>query len=163
MSAEFSIREMSPRDASRLRQITALSFSRFMGFFAVHSLLSENDGQVLVSESQGIVAGFVKLIEFQVGGVKYGCILWIAVHPDHRRRGIASALTAEGVKRLKQGGAKAVFASTQRRNRRASSVLARQGFRTMGFMALWRLFGSRVLEFIGDIWLAPGEIILMHD
>jgi ribosomal protein S18 acetylase RimI-like enzyme len=133
-----------------------------MGFFAVHSLFSE-DGQVLVSEIQGLVVGFAKLIDFKVGGSKFGCILWIAVHPDFRRKGVASALTNAGMKCLKGDGAKAVFASTQRRNIRAQNVLKQAGFRKMGFVDLWHIFKGRIFAFYSDIWLAPGEIVLMHD
>lgn len=162
MAFKFLIRQMLPSDAGRLREIVALSFSRLMGYFAVHSLFSD-EGQVLVSEVQGNVVGFAKLIEFQVGSRNFGCILWIAVHPQFRRNGIASTLTTEGIQLLKQNGAKAIFASTQRRNSRSLSVLSRSGFRRMGFLQLWRLFNWRVLEFYGDIWLAPGEVVLMHD
>jgi ribosomal protein S18 acetylase RimI-like enzyme len=162
MTAEFSIRQMSSTDADRLKEIAALSFSRVMRFFAVHSLFSE-EGHVLVSETQGFAVGFAKLIEFKLGGMKFACLLWIAVHPDFRRKGVASALTVEGIELLKRNGAKAVFASTQRRNSRAVSALNKNGFRRMSFLELWRLFSWRIFEFYGDIWLAPGEIVLMHD
>lgn len=161
MIDQLVIKQMMQSDVDRLREIAGLSFSRFMGFFAVHSLFSE-DGQVLVSGVQGAVVGFAKLIDFQVGGSKFGCILWIAVHPDFRRKGVARALTTEGIQRLKQGGAKAVFVSTQRRNAVALSALSRTGFRRMGFLELWRLFGWRVFQFYSDIWLAPGEVVLIH-
>jgi ribosomal protein S18 acetylase RimI-like enzyme len=153
---------MLPSDEGRLREIVGLSFSRFMGFFAANSLFSD-EGQVLVSETQGNVVGFTKLIQFQVGGDKFGCVLWIAVHPKFRRKGVANALINEGMQHLKEDGAKAVFASTQRRNIGAQNVLRRKGFRKMGFVDLWRIFKGRVFEFYSDIWLAPGEIVLMHD
>jgi len=162
MAVQFSTRQMSSADADRLREIAALSFSRFMGFFAVHSLFSD-EGQVLVSEEQGTAVGFAKLIKLQVGSSKFGCILWIAVHPKFRRKGIASTLIDEGIQCLKKEGAKAVFASTQRRNSSALRVLSKNGFRRVGFAQLWRLFGWRVFKFYSDIWLAPGEIVLMHD
>ena len=162
MAADFSIRPMSSSDASKLKEIVALSFSRLMGFFAIHSLFSD-EGQVLVSEAQGSAVGFAKLIEFQVGPDRFGCILWIAVHPNFRRKGIASALTAEGIQLLKQDGSKAVFASTQRRNSSALFVLSQNGFRRISFLQLRRLFGWRVFEFYRDIWFAPSEIVLMHD
>ncbi len=161
MSSEFPIRLMKPTDAGRLREIVALSFSRFMGFFAVRSLFSD-EGETLVGEARGVVVGFVKLIEFELVGVRYGCILWIAVHPSFRRRGIAFALTAEGIRRLKQRDAKAIFASTQRRKTGALIVLGQSGFRRVGFIELWRLFGGRVFEFYRDIWLAPGEVVLIQ-
>ena len=162
MNIEFTIRQLLPKDESKLREIVALSFSRLMGFFAVHSLLSE-DGEVLIADVQGTPIGFVKLIRFEIGGGWYGCVLWIGVHPEFRRKGVASALTKEGTQRLKQEGAKAVFASTQRRNIAAQNLLIQIGFRRVGFVDLWRVFGGRVFEFYGDIWLAPGETVLIKE
>ncbi|HYB92806.1 MAG TPA: GNAT family N-acetyltransferase, partial [archaeon] len=161
-NSEFTIRPMIPNDAGGLKEIIDISFSRFMRFFALHSIQEEQ--QVLVCDTQeAVTAGFVKLIDIQLVGGKFGCILWIAVHPQFRRRGIATALVNAGLGYLKDAGAKAVFASVQRRNNTALTVFTRQGFRKMGFLELWRLFGWRVFEFYSDIWLAPGEIVLMHD
>jgi GNAT superfamily N-acetyltransferase len=102
------------------------------------------------------------LIEFQISSVKYGCILWIAVHPAFRRKGIAHALTNAGVESLKKEGAKAVFASTQHRNSAAKGALSKTGFQQMGFLDLQLLFGWRVFSFYREIWFAPGEIVFMH-
>ncbi len=161
MDTEFIIRKMAPDDMDKLKQIIDMSFPRFFRFFATPSLHEE--GEVLVSETQGIVVGFAKLIEFNLGGGKFGCIFWLAVHPQFRRKGIASALVNTGITHLKADGASAVFASVQRRNVVSRAVLSRQSFRKMGFLGLWKLFGWRVFKFYNDIWFAPGEIVLMHD
>jgi len=152
---------MTPSDAGRIKQIIDLSFSKFLGFFAFRSLFSE--GQVLISETQESLVGFTKLIDFQIDRGKFGCILWVAVHPKFRRKGIATALLNAATVRLKAEGAKAIFASVQRRNIASLSVFYKQDFRKMGFVELWRLFSWRVFKFYGDIWFAPGEIVLMHD
>jgi ribosomal protein S18 acetylase RimI-like enzyme len=157
---QLTVREMTSKDRFRIKQIIDSSFSRFMGFFA--NLSVDEEGQVLVAETKGKVVGFTKLIEFNVGSSKYGCILWIAVDPQHRRKGVASELTKEGIQRLKKCGAEAVFASTQRRNRAALRALGGQGFRRIGFLGLQRLFSWRIFEFYRDIWLAPGEVVLVH-
>ena len=161
MNSEFTIRQIVPSDTDRVKQIIDLSFPRFFRFFATHSLHEE--GEVLVSETEGLVVGFAKLINFHVGGGKFGCILWLAVHSQFRRKGIASALVNAGTTRLKDDGARAVFASVQRRNAASLAVFSRQCFRKMGFLGLWRLFGWRAFKFYSDIWFAPGEIVLMHD
>ncbi|MGD0158699.1 MAG: GNAT family N-acetyltransferase [Candidatus Bathyarchaeia archaeon] len=160
VNVEFTIRPMIPSDASGLKGIIDLSFSPFLRFFALHSI--REGGRVFVSQTQGGVAvGFVKLIEFQVGGGRFGCILWVAVHPQFRRRGIAAALVNAGVECVKHAGAGAVFASVQRRNVASLTVFGRQGFRRLSFLELWRLFGWRTFDFYRDIWLAPGEVVLM--
>ncbi|MGD0071892.1 MAG: GNAT family N-acetyltransferase [Candidatus Bathyarchaeia archaeon] len=161
MNSEFTIRKMTQSDIGSLKQIVDLSFPRFFRFFATHSLNSE--GQVLVSEAQGEAVGFAKLVEFHVGDGKIGCILWLAVHPQFRRKSIASTLVKAGTERLKHDGARAVFASVQRRNVASLAVFSMQGFRKMGFLGLWRLFGWRIFEFYRDIWFAPREIVLMYD
>ncbi len=161
MNSEFTIRKMTQSDTGSLKQIVGLSFPRFFRFFATHSLNEE--GEVLVSETQGTAIGFAKLVEFHVGDGKIGCILWLAVHPQFRRKSIASTLVKAGTERLKHDGARAVFASVQRRNVASLAVFSMQGFRKMGFLGLWRLFGWRIFEFYRDIWFAPREIVLMYD
>jgi len=156
------VRQALPDDRQRLKTIIDLSFPRFFRHFASYSIDSE-DGQVLVLETQGTVMGFVKLIKFSIAGDQYGCILWIAVHPMYRRRGIALKLTNAGIQCLEQKGAQAVFASTQRRNTAAKATLGKAGFRQLDFLGMWRAFGWRVLSFYSDIWYAPGEIVYMHD
>ena len=155
------IRQAEPSDKSILKEIIDLSFPRFFRFFAAHSVDSE-EGQVLVSEHEGVVVGFAKLIEFYVDNNKYGCILWLAVHPNHRQKGIASALAKASVENLKRGGAGAVFASVQRKNKGSLATFGRERFGRVGFVGLWRLFKWHIFQFYRDIWYAPSEIVLLH-
>jgi ribosomal protein S18 acetylase RimI-like enzyme len=154
------IRQATLSDSTKLKEIIDLSFPMFFRFFASHSLESE-EGKVLVCESQGAVAGFAKLIDFNVGGSKYGCILWLAVHPEHRRKGIAADLVKAGAENLNQNGAGAVFASVQRRNKASLATFDKDGFKRMVFLDLWRLFSFRVISFYREIWYAPSEVVLM--
>jgi len=160
LSSELAIRRMKKTDEGRVEGIISKSFPWF-GLFARQSI-KDKEGEVLVADVEGKVAGFAKLIEFSVANVKYGCILWIGVHPSFRRRGVALKLTCAGVDALKADGSEAVFASTQRRNVAALATLRSASFVSVGFCGLWRLFGLRVLDFFGDIWLAPGETVLVH-
>ena len=162
MNREVSIRQATPNDLAQVKAIIDLSFPRFFRYFASHSVNSE-EGRVLVAETEGAIAGFAKLIEFNVGGGKYGCVLWIAVHPSYRRRGIAYSLTNAGVDGLKKDGVQAVFASTQRRNFASQHTLAKSGFRRIGFLGLWRMFGWRLFGFYGGIWYAPNEVVFIHE
>jgi ribosomal protein S18 acetylase RimI-like enzyme len=158
----LTIRQAAPSDRMMLKKIIDLSFPRFFRFFATHSVNSA-EGKVIVGEKNNLVVGFAKLISFNVADDKFGCILWLAVHPNFRRRNIASALVKEGVKELKRDGGRAVFASVQRRNKASLKTFDRIQFRRIGFIGLWRLFGWRIFQFYSDIWFAPGEIALIHD
>jgi ribosomal protein S18 acetylase RimI-like enzyme len=161
VNADVKVRPMTPSDASRLEEIINTSFSWFVRSFALHSVREER--QVLVSEMLGAVVGFVKLINVQVGSGKFGCILWVAVHPQFRGRGIANVLVNAGFQSLKLAGTNAVFATVRRRNTASLTVFGRQGFKKMGFLELWRLFGWRIFEFYSEIWLAPWVAVLMRD
>ena len=160
MNSEYSVRLASPNDYSRIEQIVNESFPRFFRFFASHSL--HEDGLVLVSEIPATITGFAKLIDFQLSDAKYGCILWLAVKPEFRRKGIARSLVKTGTEQLKKDGASLVFASVSRSNVASITVFCKEGFRKMSFLSLWRLFSWRVFRLFNDIWLAPGEIVLMH-
>ena len=155
------IRQAAPNEMEKLKEIIDLSFPRFFRYFAIYSLTSE-DGKVFVAETKGEVAGFAKLITFNVGAGKYGCILWIAVHPAHRRQGIALNLTNAGTNTLKKNGVQSVFASTQWRNNAAKATLTKADFDRMGFLSLWQVFGWRIFTFYREIWYAPSEIVYMH-
>jgi ribosomal protein S18 acetylase RimI-like enzyme len=161
LNPDVTVREAAAGDRAQIKEVIDQSFPRFYRFFASESVDSQ-DGKVLVGELAGKVVGFARLTEFQIGSEKYGCILWIAVHPTFRRRGIAFALTNAGVAWLKKAGAETVFASTQHRNRGALATLGKAGFVRMGFLGLRRLFGWRVFSFYGAIWFAPGEVVLMQ-
>ena len=161
MNADLIVRQMAQSDLTQVKQVIDMSFPRFYRYFSFHSI--QEEGQVLVAELQGTIVGFAKLIDFKIGVKKYGCIFWIAVHPSFRRKGIAAKLTNSATQQLKQDGTEAVFASTQRRNVAALSVLILEGFRRMGFVGLWRLFGWRIFQFYSAIWFAPNEVVLMYD
>ena len=158
--SEPKIRATTMADLPKLKEIINLSFPRFYRYFAWHSA-SDPDALVLVAPVEGKVAGFTKLIEFNIDAAKYGCILWIAVNPTHRHRGVALSLTEKSIDCLRSRGARAVFASTQRHNSGALATLGKAGFRQIGFMGLWHLFGWRIFRFYGDIWFAPGEVVLV--
>ena len=157
--SEPIIRAATTADLPKLKEIIGQSFPRLYRYFAWHSASNPHE-PVLVAEFEGKVAGFTKLIEFNISAAKYGCILWIAVDPAFRHRGVALSLTETSVDCLRSRGSCAVFASTQRRNSGALATLGKAGFRRIGFRGLWHLFGWRIFGFYGDIWFAPGEVVL---
>jgi RimJ/RimL family protein N-acetyltransferase len=67
-----------------------------------------------------------------------------------------------GSEDLERGGAEKVFASVQRRNKASLGTFAKVGFVRVGTVGLWRIFDWRLMEFYGDIWYAPGEVVLIH-
>jgi GNAT superfamily N-acetyltransferase len=154
------VRLATPSDRPRLKEIIDQSFPRFYRYFSGHSIDSGTGG-VLVSEENGTVMGFARLTEFKVGKKRFGCVLWLAVHPEFRGRGVASGLVRAGVEWLRGRGAEAVFASGGRGNVGSISTFLGVGFMRMGFLGLRRLFGWRVFGFYGSIWFVPSEVVLV--
>jgi ribosomal protein S18 acetylase RimI-like enzyme len=126
------IRQAKQTDRQRLKEIIDISFPKFFRFFANHSIDSKN-GIVLVTEKEGVTAGFAKLTQFTIADENFGCILWLAAHPDFRSKGVATALVKAGRDLLGQQGAKAVFASTQRSNAGSLATFDGAGFHRTGF------------------------------
>ncbi len=160
MEHEFTIGYAVQGDKEHLKEIIGASFPRFFRFFANHSMNSK--GTVLISETKGSAVGFAKLTEFSVGNDRFGCILWLAVHPSFRRKGVAAELVKAGTDCLLSYGAGAVFASVQRRNVASLAAFSKEGFVRVGFLSLRRLFGWRVFSFYRKIWFVPSEAVLMH-
>jgi ribosomal protein S18 acetylase RimI-like enzyme len=161
MSDQPVIRQANIGDLPVLKEIINNSFPWFFRYFATESV-SDLSEPTLVLEVQGTVKAFAKQIEFKIKETKYGCILWIAVDANYRRQGLALELTNASLEWQKKNGAQTVFASTQRSNKAALATLKKAGFVRMGFSEIRRLFGWRMLQFFGDIWLAPGEVVLAH-
>jgi ribosomal protein S18 acetylase RimI-like enzyme len=161
MIGAVAIRQATKDDLSRLKEIINTSFPRFFKNFASHSV-SDLSEPTFVYEEEATVVGFAKQIQFKIKQVNYGCLFWIAVEPEHRHQGIALALTNTALEWHKSHGAQVVFASTQRSNKAALATLRKAGFVRMGVGSLRRLFGWRLLQFFGDVWFAPGEVVLAH-
>jgi ribosomal protein S18 acetylase RimI-like enzyme len=161
MIGAIAIRQTTIDDLPRLRKIIAESFPLFFRYFATHSV-SDLKEPTLVCEVDAEVVGFAKQIQFSINQVKYGCILWIAVDLEHRRQGFGMALTNAALEWHKSQGSRTVFASTQQSNKSALATLGKAGFIRMTFRELRRMFGWRLLQFFGEIWFAPGEVVLAH-
>jgi ribosomal protein S18 acetylase RimI-like enzyme len=161
-NSSLIIRQALPSDNAVLKAIVDSSFPRFFRYFAMHSL-RDKEGTTLVGQQDNDFVGFSKLIWFTINHEQYGCILWLAVHPNMRKKGYATTLVDAGAQYLKSNGSKAVFASVQRTNNASLATFKKEGFAPIGFLGLWRLFGKKVFRFYGDIWFASGEIALIKN
>lgn len=161
MSSDYIIAEASEQDISEVKEIIQKSFKRLFRYFAIASLNSS--GYILVSKKNRTPVAFTKLTMFQIEGRQFGCILWLAVHPDFRQKGIAAPLVNASTEHLKANNAEAVFASVQHNNIPSLATFKKEGFALVGFRGLWKLFKWQVFSLYSNIWFVPGENVLIHN
>jgi ribosomal protein S18 acetylase RimI-like enzyme len=97
----------------------------------VRRAISQSATAFLVAESDGKIVGSI------IGGFDgwRGNIYRLAVHPDHRRRGIARLLLKEVEKRLAQMGAKRITALVEKEHPWAVGYWEAVGYRLDAGMA----------------------------
>ncbi len=161
MTDAIAIRQATKDDMPSLKKIIDISFPMFFRYFATHSV-SDLEEPTLVFQVNGKIVAFAKQTQFSINQVKYGCLLWIAVDPEHRYQGIALSLTNAALDWQKRHDARIIFASVIRSNKASLATLGKAGFVRMGLGSLRCLFGWRVFQFFIDIWFAPGELVLAH-
>lgn len=122
------ILDMQPDDLPEVLRIEQTScsapWSETLFFNEIRNLHS----RPRVAKIEGKVVGYLcsGLI------VDEGHILNLAVHPDFRNCGIASALISDTVGYLKQEGCRFIFLEVRSSNRAAIKMYERFNFRTMG-------------------------------
>jgi ribosomal protein S18 acetylase RimI-like enzyme len=142
---DYKIRECRERDIEELKRITTSStfLDRFHTDPALPKSLSDalyekwiencwkdKNGAVLVAEDTlGTPKGYVALHLERVFSFEIGSIVLVAVSPNSTGKGIGQALTREGVRWLRERGARCVEVETQARNYRALWVFQKVGFR----------------------------------
>jgi len=117
---------------------------------------------IIVSEIDGKIAGFAEPRSVMIGRRKIGNILWIAIHPDLRRRGIASALVAECLRILSEQEASLIFVSVEGDNLPAFALFEKNGFKRMSSKELRREFGLRVMSLYNKLLIAPHEVVFVR-
>lgn len=154
----FIVRQADPHDTDALEEICRLSFDGLYGYFAIRSLHSSD--HILVSKDGQKVVGFAVLKSIHIGKHTLGNILWLAVHPELRRKGAASGLIEASMRYFKDHGMNSVYVSVQKGNSTALCSFERKGFRRLDFHELLRLYGLRFLEVYSKMHIVPGEIVL---
>lgn len=135
---EVSIRPAERADLLAVVRIENASFAQPWPYNAFERFLGEPG--FLVAEVAGEIAGYVVADVTQQIGRALGHVKDIAVHPDHRRAGVASTLLSRSLGVLAAHGAETVKLEVRRSNDEAKRLY--QGF---GFDPL-----RRVPQYYGD-------------
>jgi ribosomal protein S18 acetylase RimI-like enzyme len=158
MVFRFIVRQAESRDTDAMEEICRLSFDGLYGYFAIRSLRFSD--HILVNKDGQKVVGFAVLKSVHIGKRMLGNILWLAVHPELRRKGVASGLIEASMGYFKDHGIYSVYVSVRKSNSAALFSFERKGFIRLDFHELLKLYGHRVLEVYSKLHIVPGEIVL---
>ena len=116
---------------SHIAQVAALEKICFSDPWSENSVASELKNPLscwLVAEEDGVVAGYVGSQTV----IDESDMMNIAVHPDHRRKGIAEALVMELVEALKKRESQCLTLEVRASNEPAKALYEKLGFAQVG-------------------------------
>jgi len=122
-----------------LRQMR--SAARNMVYLRWTSTVGEKDGVPLsgyVWEEDGKIIGNLSLIPFHVKLLHYYLIANVAVHPEHRRRGVARALTGAALEHAQKRRATAAWLHVREENTAAVELYRSVGFSERAQRSTWQ-------------------------
>ena len=122
------ITNMNDRNVSQVAQLEKLCFSDPWSENSVASELENPLALWLVAEKHGAVVGYVgsQTVMDETD------MMNIAVHPDHRRQGIAEALIEALITALKQKGSRSMTLEVRASNENARRLYEKLGFQQAG-------------------------------
>lgn len=123
----MKIVEMNPTHVAQVAELEKLCFSEPWSEKSVASELENELSLWLIAEENGVVLGYVGSQTV----LDETDMMNVAVHPDHRRLGIAAALITELVSQLKKRGSRCLKLEVRVSNEGAIAL-----YETLGFVKL---------------------------
>jgi ribosomal protein S18 acetylase RimI-like enzyme len=117
---------------------TAREF-RLMGWLSTLSAMGSEQAPGFVYEESGQIIGNLSLIPFQQRERRFHMIANVAVHPDHRRRGIARALTKRALAYIRRTSEPWVWLQVRDDNPAAINLYHSVGFIEQVVRTNWRI------------------------
>ena len=128
----ITIREAEVKDISEIYEIETLSFGdEAYDIFLLHLYLTLARETFLVAQHGDRIVGYIIGVQSKWGE---GHIISVAAHPSFRRRGVASALLTELLRKFKNKGAKTVRLEVKVSNLPAINLYKKFGFKPVGLI-----------------------------
>ncbi len=122
------IEDMGTADLPAILEIERASFTTPWSETSFFNEVKKQRSFLKVAKKGGRAVGYI------CGGwiIDEGHILDLAVHPEYRRLGIASALVSLGIERLKEEGCRFIFLEVRASNEFAKKMYKKFGFEVLG-------------------------------
>ena len=114
---------------SRIPELKVDKHEPFMTKEEFKSAIKNPYGVFLLAEEDRKILGFAYANMKDERMYKTACLVYLAVHPEYRHRGIGSLLSKERLKRLKRLGVKLVYSWIGANNKRMQKFAREQGFK----------------------------------
>ncbi len=127
----FTLRDFRPEDLEAVIYINRTCLPENYSHHFFMSIHRSYPDLFLVAEADGRIVGYIMCrIERSFWGRRKGHVISIAVLPEHRRRGIATALMKEALSRMAERyGATECYLEVRVSNKPAISLYEKLGFR----------------------------------
>ncbi|POR04148.1 hypothetical protein AU468_04020 [Alkalispirochaeta sphaeroplastigenens] len=141
MSDRIHLRPVEPRDKPAVKRLARRAFGPLQG--SLVTLTSHT----FLCELSGAPAGAVVLETFRYKGDHLGGVIkWLFTDPAAQGQGVAAALVAEGVARLRQMGCHELFTTVEGFNTPSSNRFADLGFVPLSPAQQLRRYGLSLLK-----------------
>lgn len=141
VEAAFELKH-DPEGAWILRQMRAYA-QRAQSFPDMIRLSGAPDG--FVWEENGKIVGNISIVSYPQGNSRIILIANVAVAPEYRRRGIASALTRHALRYVRQWPRVQVWLQVRSENQAAVQMYTQLGFEFIYALSQWRYAPARLL------------------
>ncbi len=141
---ELGFADTLDEDGQRyLRQMrAAANGSGWLGFTSIAAYWASGPMSGYVWEEDGRMVGNMSLIPYLLRGRRNFLIANVVVHPEYRRRGIARALTVQGIEHVSRAGAPSVWLHVREENEAAVALYRSLGFAERARRTTWQSVGG---------------------
>ena len=149
------VREAEPRDRRQIALFTSNTWSWGDYIMSVwRQWISDSNGKLLVAEYNHKVVGMMR-VAFRPGGEAY--LAGARVHPEYRRKGVATALTEKCIEHARKRGARFASLATASSNLPAIKLAEKLGFKMVGEFVEVEAWPKKTAEPTGLRMTEPGQ------
>lgn len=142
MSKKFKLRKACPEDSRALTSLHQAAFGQGWDQEFFQEFLRENTAHGIICEKKGILAGFVLFRNI----LEEAEIITLAVHPNHRNRGIGTHLISAVLEDCAQKGVHKIFLEVAMGNSHALKIYEKKGFKMISTREKYYISSSKERE-----------------